>query len=267
MKTRYLVPLLVGSILLPPGGAAWAVSVTLAPDKDNTIIQATSPTGQLSNGEGDIFVGRTNQDGSGPAVTSIRRGLVHFNVAGSGIPSNATITGVTLNLTNVMTNNGDQTLSLVPVLQDWGQGTSNSNSGAPATQNDATWLYTFYDATTPSASPTWTTPGGRFSGTVSASTVDPGGQSGNVVSWSSAQMIADVQSWLNDPADNFGWGILGNESTGQSAKRLNSSESANPPQLIISYSVPEPASIFLVALGASCLLGAARPRAACGVRK
>ncbi|HVU88143.1 MAG TPA: DNRLRE domain-containing protein [Pirellulales bacterium] len=266
MNTRYFVPLLVGSILLAQGSAAWAASVTLTPDKDNTIVQVTSPTGQLSNGEGDIFVGRTAQDGSGAtvAVTSIRRGLVHFNVAGSGIPSNAVITGVTLQMTNVMSQNGDQTLSLEPVTQDWGQGTSNfpGGVGAPATQNDATWLYTFYNATTPSASTTWNTPGGDFSGTISASTVDPGGQTGNVISWSSSQMVADVQSWLNDPSGNFGWGILGNESVGQTAKRLNSSESANPPQLIITYRVPEPASIALAFAGAVGLLLAARRRAA-----
>ena len=244
------------------GGAAEAASITINPDKDNTIIQATSPSGQLSNGLGDIFVGRTNQDGSGPAITSIRRGLVHFNVA-SNLPANATITGVTLKMTNVMSQNGDQTLSLQDVLQNWGQGTSDFNGGvgAPATQNDATWLYTFYNATTPSSSPTWTTPGGSFSGTVSASTVDPGGLTGNVISWTSTQMVADVQSWLSDPTDNFGWGIIGNESTGQTAKRLNSSETANAPQLVITYTVPEPASMGLALLGVGGLLLAARRRA------
>jgi hypothetical protein len=262
MNRNYFAIFIAGAVLAQ-GSAAQSASITINPDKDNTLIQTTSPSGQLSNGLGDIFVGRTNQDGSGPAVTSIRRGLVHFNVSGN-LPANATITGVTLKMTNVMTNNGDQTLSLQDALQDWGQGTSNFNGGigAPATQNDATWLYTFYNATTPSASPTWTTAGGSFSSTVSASTLDPGGQSGNVISWTSAQMIADVQSWLNNPNSNFGWGIIGNESTGQTAKRLNSSESANPPQLVITYTVPEPATVALALMGVVGLLVAARRQAA-----
>ena len=31
--------------------------------------------------------------------------------------------------------------------------------------------------------------------------------------WSSAQMVADVQGWLDNPASNFGWLMLGDEST------------------------------------------------------
>ncbi|HEY4312704.1 MAG TPA: DNRLRE domain-containing protein [Pirellulales bacterium] len=264
MKTlKTAAPIMTLFLVFSQGIATWAASITLTPDKDNTIIQATDPSAQLSNGLGDIFVGRTNQDGSGPAVTSIRRGLVHFNVAGSSIPAGAVITGVSFKITNVMTNNGDQTLSLNDVSQNWGQGTSDFNGGvgAPATQNDATWLYTFYNATTPSTSPTWTTPGGSFSSTASATALAPGGQSGNVISFSSTQLIADVQSWLNSPTSNFGWAILGNESTGQTAKRLNSSESANSPQLIINYTVPEPTSVALAAMGLLSMLVVAKRRA------
>ena len=238
--------------LLTPGTCAAAASITLNPDKDNTIIQVTDPLAQLSNGTGDIFAGRTNQDGSGPAITSIRRGLVHFNVADS-LPAGATITGVSLSVRNVMRNNGDQTTILERVLQNWGQGTSffAGGIGAAATNNDATWLYTFYNAANPSASPTWTTPGGSFSSTVSASTVALGGSTGNLVSWSSAQMVADAQDWLNNPANNFGWGIIGNESTGQTAKRFNSSETTTPPTLTITYTVPEPATLILGVMAAA----------------
>jgi hypothetical protein len=258
--------LLFGTALLIPAGTALGTTVTLNPDKDNTIVQVTPLPGQdpstiqLSNATGDIFVGRTNQDGNAAAVSSIRRGLIHFNV--SSLPAGAVITGAMLKITNVMTNNGDQTLTLNPMLQDWGQGTSffGGGVGAPATNNDATWLYTFFNSTTPASSPTWTTPGGSFS-SVSASAVDPGGQSGNIVSWSSAQMVADLQNWFNNPSTNFGWGILGNESVGQSAKRLNSSESANPPTLEITYTVvPEPAGVVLGGMALAMMAMMARRR-------
>jgi len=247
--------LLIGLALLAKGMPAAAASIVLNPDKDNTIIQVADPLAQLSNGTGDIFVGRTNQDGSGPAVTSIRRGLIHFNVAGS-LPAGATITGVSLSIRNVMPNNGDQTLTLQLVLQDWGQGTSffAGGVGAPATNNDATWYYTFYNFSNPSASPTWTTAGGTFSPSVSASAVDPGGSTGNIVTWTSAQLIADVQNWLNNPASNFGWGILGNETTGQTAKRLNSSETTTPPTLTITYTVPEPSTAVMGVVAAAGIL-------------
>src|SRR5262245_11524642 len=88
-----------------------AVTIQFNPSKDNTIIQTTSASAQLSNGTGDLFVGRTNQDGQGPATISIRRGLLEFNLAAPGIgglsiPAGATITGVTLTMRDVMGLNG-----------------------------------------------------------------------------------------------------------------------------------------------------------------
>jgi hypothetical protein len=158
---------------------------------------------------------------------------------------------------DVMGLNGDPTVSLHRVSQDWGEGSSfqNGGMGAAAQNNDATWLYTFYDFATPAASPTWATPGGDFSETASASVVisdDLGG--GQLFTWSSAidaQMVADVQSWLDNPLNNFGWLLKGDESAGQTAKRLNSGESATPPALVITYlHVPEPAGWLLLAIGA-----------------
>jgi len=48
-------------------------------------------------------------------------------------------------------------------------------------------------------------------------------------------MIADVQSWVNNPASNFGWLVLGDESTIATAKRFDTRESASPPVLTIQY--------------------------------
>ena len=248
MWTKLKSAIFAAAVLFGTIASAPATTITITPDKDNTLIQDTNAASQLSNGEGDIFVGRTNQDGQGPATVSIRRGLVHFNVAAS-IPSGATITAATLTMREVRGLNGDQTIDLERALQDWGQGSSSGQgSGAPAQNNDATWLYTFFDAANPSASPTWTTPGGSFSSVVSASTlVTAAGGPGQSFSWTGSQMIADVQSWINGPTGNFGWGILGNESMGQTAKEFNSSEMttppALPPMLTISYTVFAPGDV------------------------
>lgn len=248
------------AILSATAQLAVAAQVTLAPSKDNSLIQVTSAAAasQLSNGLGDIFVGRTNQDGQGPATISKRRGLLAFDIAGSGIPAGATITSVTLKMRDVMGLNGDRNVTLHRTSADWGEGTSfqSGGMGAAATTGDATWFYRFYDAATPAASIPWATPGGDYAPTASGGSIvsdDLG--AGQSFTWSSATnpaMLADLQSWLANPAANFGWTLIGDESAGQTAKRLNSSESTTapnvPPSLVIEYTaVPEPSTLALAA--------------------
>jgi hypothetical protein len=258
MRFHSLFLALVASFLVAQFAAAGTVS--LAPSKDNTLIQQTTPTAQLSNGLGDVFVGRTNQDGQGPATISIRRGLENFNVAGS-VPAGATITGVSLTLRDKAATSGNSTIELHRALQDWGEGSSfqDGGTGVTATNGDASWLYTFYNAASPGLSPTWTTPGGSFDPTVSGSVVDSLSAPG-LLTWSSAtnpQMLADVQSWLDNPLQNFGWIILGNESAGKTATRFNSRESTTSPNvapvLTIDYVLaPEPTSLALGIAAALC---------------
>ena len=121
-------------------------------------------------------------------------------------------------------------IELHKLLADWGEGTSQATGeegqGAPATPNDATWRHRFFDTIF------WTNDDGDFSATVSASqSVGPVGQ----YTWSSAQMVADVQSWLENPASNFGWLVLGDESTIITSRRFDTRETANPPVLTIQY--------------------------------
>jgi hypothetical protein len=236
------------------------LSATLNPAQWNTLVQVTSSAGsaQLSNGQGDIFVGRTNQEQNNAATISIRRGLIEFDIAGN-IPSGTTITGGSLTMCDIMGLNGNQTISLYDVLQAWGQGSSNSTGGVgvAATNNDATWYYTFYNAANPSASPTWNTPGGNFSTTLSGSATDPAGSAGQLITWSSPQMANDIQNWLANPSGNFGWLMQGNESLGQTAKRLETPASNDTegyvPELVVQYTVPtpEPYSAALVASAAA----------------
>jgi hypothetical protein len=201
------------------------------PSKDNTLYQYVPAEGDLSNGAGFHFFAGENGMGE------LRRGVLAFDIAGS-IPPGSTITGVSLSLNMSMTSSDTpRTVELHKLLSDWGEGTSHAGGGegggAPATPGDATWRHRFYDMIF------WTMQGGDFSATVSASqSVGPIGQ----YTWSSAQMVADVQSWLDNPATNFGWLVLGDESAGATAKRFDTRESASPPVLTIEYtrSAPSP---------------------------
>src|SRR3990172_8140426 len=58
-------------------------------------------------------------------------------------------------------------------------------------------------------------------------------------------MVADVQDWLDNPAANFGWIVMGNEGTVETAKRFDSKENTtagNRPSLTITYTPPTTAT-------------------------
>ena len=80
---------------------------------------------------------------------------------------------------------------------------SPGGAGAQAEAGDATWLHTFYNTSF------WTTPGGDFSPTLSATTTVS--TVNTTYTWSGSGLLADVQAWVSNPASNFGWVIRGNE--------------------------------------------------------
>jgi hypothetical protein len=201
-----------------------ATIINITPSKDNTLYQYDPADGDKSNALGlHFFVGAT-------AMSELRRGVIAFDIAGS-VPPGSTILAVTLSLNMSRTPlSTARIVELHKLLADWGEGTSQATGeegdGAPATPNDATWRHRFFDTIF------WTTEGGDFSATVSASqSVGPVGQ----YTWSSMQMVADVQSWLDNPGGNFGWLVLTDESTIATAKRFDTRESASPPVLTIQY--------------------------------
>lgn len=208
-------------------------TVSLSAVKDNTLYQ--SNTGNLSDGKGEfLFIGRTNANTTPDGL--IRRAILKFDVAAS-IPANATITSASLimNMNRTSMTTAHNT-TVHTVNADWGEGnsngTSNEGGGAPSQTNDATWIHRFFPSTN------WTTAGGDFNPTPSASTNV--GAIG-IYTWTSAQLAADVQNWLNNPATNFGWIILGNETIIHTAKRFNSREHptvALRPQLSVTYTIP-----------------------------
>ena len=206
--------------------------VTIGPSKDNSLYETED--GSKSNGAGlGLFVGKTN-------LGSIRRGLVAFDLADT-IPDGATITDVTLRLHVSKTSSDAQSIGLHKLLADWGEGTSdasaNEGNGTSAEEGDATWLHRFFDGDT------WTTPGGDFDATASATAV-VGGRADYVWGDSDA-LIADVQAWLDDPSSNFGWVVIGNEEDNKSTKRFDTKESedgVDGPALTITYAMPPAAT-------------------------
>ena len=109
--------------------------------------------------------------------------------------------------------------------------------GAQAETNDATWLHTFYDTGF------WTTPGGDFSPTLSATTPV---MENAIYMWSGSGLLADVQSWISNRATNFGWFILGDEMDSGTAQRFNTRENTSDrPQLTVTYQVSSPTPLQL----------------------
>ena len=226
MLLAVLAAFLCLAMPLPPGAAQetqiWSAS------KDNTLIE--SPTGALSNGEGSsFFVGRTNQ-----LRDSIRRGLLAFDIADK-LPKGSKVTSVTLTLKVERTPGGSEPIELHRVLNNWGEGSSSSQGGrgAPAAKGDATWIHTFYDKDS------WSKPGGDFSATASA--VQTVGGVGTYTWGSTSEMVTEVQTWLDSPEGNFGWLLLGNETSPGTVKVFASRESSDSsvrPQLTVNFQPP-----------------------------
>lgn len=222
-----LTAALVAAIGYTCTALASANIINIMPSKDNTLYEFDPTEGDFSNALGfHFFAGETG-------MSELRRGVLAFDIAGS-IPLGSTITAasLSLNMSRSATNTA-YVVELHKLLADWGEGTSiapgEEGEGAPATTNDATWRHRFFDTIF------WTTQGGDFSPTVSAS--QSVGGTGYYM-WSSAQMVADVQSWLDNPASNFGWLVLGDETAIATAKRFDTRESASPPILTIEFTGP-----------------------------
>jgi hypothetical protein len=222
--------LLWAAVLMFASWVAHADTVILPAVADNTLIE--DATGSLSNGLGDlIYIGNTPRTGF-----TLRRGLLRFDLA--AVPPGAQVTAATLTLTLKRVQNGTTQVSLHKVTETWGEGTSLCNTpcgrGIASTPNDATWLHRFYPGTL------WTTAGGAFTPTASATTTVPPAIDA-AFNWSSAQLTADVQSWVGNAATNAGWAIL--DDALDHAKAFASREHAilaHRPQLSITYTVPPP---------------------------
>jgi len=208
--------------------------------KDNTLYEPISQNGfaDTSNALGaNMFIGQVKDALNQTGQVAVRRAVLAFQIAGN-IPPGATIDSVQLTM---VVNKAAQTNSfgadLHRLLEDWGEGTSNTGNsqqgrGEPPTTDDATWNHTFYPGSF------WSVAGGVYSMSTSASTLVGGTGTYN---WGSTSgMVADVQSWLDNPTLNFGWIVIGNESQIETAKRFATRENTSNsgldrPKLLINY--------------------------------
>jgi hypothetical protein len=280
--TRLSVSSVLGCILLMSGQPAWADTVVGIPALQDATLFGASPANNNSSSGPGMFVG---SDGAG----NPKRGLIEFDIP-AFVPPNATITSAFLSLVLGQVAGGGggggdttpRTIRLFDVTTAWAGGT-NGTTGFPGpgfggtgqgfapNSGDATWNFATFN-TIP-----WNTPGGGgdFVATESADTLV--GQSLNTgYLWgSTAQMVSDVQGWLDGTLPNFGW-LLENDSEAVPTSfrafytREGAIEQGVPnfaPELTVSFltPVPEPSSLGLTAFGALTILfllhaSAAKPR-------
>jgi hypothetical protein len=198
-------------------GALYAAeNISLEPSADATLYEGD---GSLANGSGSyLFAGRT-EDRNGAVE---RRAVLAFDVRGS-IPAGATITAASLDVSVSRTVSGGQTVQLRRLTESWSEGPSDApgeeGGGATSQNGDTTWVHREF----PNSG--WASAGGSYSQTVSGSQQISG--TGPYTFASTAQMVADVQAWLDDDAMNFGWAmVMPSPGTG-SAKRFNSRENSS----------------------------------------
>jgi hypothetical protein len=215
--------------LAPPAAPLLADVVTVRPVADTTLFEEN---GDASDAKGPgLYTGRNT-------LTAIRRALVRFDVA-AAVPAGSTINGARLDLVVTQAKGNPVDVNLFRATAAWGEGTSDAGlpggTGAPATAGDATWTRRVWPGTA------WLTPGGDtaafFSARIPVQTT--------LTTYSfgpTAAMQADVQSWLDVPATNFGWQVRADElQAAPSARRWGSRESANlaeRPSLTITFTQP-----------------------------
>jgi hypothetical protein len=218
----------IALVLLLAAAVAAAETILVDAGRDTTLIEESD--GALANGAGPVFfVGRTNQ-----REASVRRGLIYFDVA-AALPKNAQVESVRMTLYMSPSNSVPSQIGLHRLLAGWGEGVSSTSGGGGdfSTPGDATWIHTFYD------DGFWAKPGGHFVARASASR-DVAASDFYMIE-STQKMVTDVRLWLAAPHRNFGWILLGDETTPQNVKSFASREEPDPslrPVLEVIYHLP-----------------------------
>lgn len=188
------------------------------------------------------------------------RGLMAFDIA-AAIPPGSTINSVSLTLEVVgqpVDGDAPSNFGLHRMLVGWGEGAGSGNPpflGRPAMPGEANWTHRLAGSTP------WAAPGGLagvdFMAQFSSDTFIYGVNFSPYLFDTTARLVADVQLWLDQPAQNFGWMLLTqSENEIFSARRFASREDPfRAPQLLIDFTpVPEPAVWGLAAAGGILLL-------------
>lgn len=235
---------LTAASLLGLTWTSFAETITLQAIEDTSIYQL-KPDGNI--GSGTLLAG-TNR------LNSRSRAMFRFDLA--MIPVGAIVEDVEVRLSVVrkpdhdQTNPVDSSFGIYRLLVDWGEGNKASHpTGTPADVGEATWLSRFHGFEF------WGAPGGEagvdYADTASSSTYVEG--LGAYTFGATQTVLDDVQGWIADPATNFGYMLINlDEAGGITARRFASTEQPEigvPPTLVVTYTVPEPSSTVLAALG------------------
>jgi glucose/arabinose dehydrogenase len=218
--------LLVGSSVV----GAETANLNIAAD---TFINSGMPNNN-AGATGWISAGR---DGIG----GIRRGLFRFDL--SSIPAGSTITSAEVQLTVVKvpaTGSVNSTFDLFRLTADWNEGTKGGNNGASASTGEATWNARMRGTVN------WTSPGAKSDAVATASASTAVNSTHNArYTWSGASLVADVQFWLDNPSQNFGWLLTSRaESSNRSARGFAARQSgAIAGTLVVNYTAPQPLNL------------------------
>jgi PKD repeat protein len=241
----------------PAGSASLTRALTIVPASESVTMESVADTSVYSLNTGassgtsnganpQMVCGRAYNPNSPPTIPAVdnglRRALVRFNVAGN-VPAGSTVLSANLQMActyDPLLPTGAQAVSLHRLTRVWSEGTTNLGIGlgGPAAGGDATWA----SATSSGTVVNWTTAGGDFVGSASASaTVNAAG----TYTWpTNATMVSNVQGWLTTPAQNAGWIVRANEAVNQrSAKVFGTREdpvAAQRPRLTVSFRRPLP---------------------------
>lgn len=218
-------------------------TVSLRPVADTTLFES-APNDNLG-GWTHFVAGTTGNQGD----RTRNRGLLRFDIA-SAVPGGARITTaqLTLEVVRVPGSAGgggpaSSVFGLHRVLRPWGEGDKLGDRGFPADAGEATWNFRFaFDQ--PWANP-GAVPGADFIEAASA-TAMVGGKS-RYGFGPTPSLAADVQTWLDHPADNHGWLVVSqSEATSKTARAFGSREDAgHAPQLLIEFESPTPLTLAI----------------------
>ncbi len=210
-------------------GLAQMVVVNL-PVSADTFINSS----RINNNAGATGWFDAGRDGAG----GVRRGLFRFDL--SDIPAGSIINSAEVQLTVVKVPGNsptNSTFDLFRLLAGWGEGSKGGNNGSTASTGEATWNERMRGQAN------WTSPGAKNDvvSTSSASTAVTTARNARY-SWSGPGMAADVQFWVNNPSQNFGWLLTSRaESSSRSVRGFASRQSGgNSGALIINYTTPPP---------------------------
>jgi len=208
---------------------SWPVCSHAAVANLNAVEDTFINSGSAGNNAGATGWFDAGRDGAG----GIRRGLLRFDL--SSLPAGSTVTSATLQLTAVkIPGNGpvNSTFDLFRMLAAWKEGTKSGNNGAAATAGETTWNARLLGTAN------WTSPGAKSNAVATASASTAVGSTDNAkYSWTGSGLVADVQLWVNDPTQNFGWLLTSRaEASSRSVRGFTSRQGgAGAPLLTVVY--------------------------------